>query len=116
MELKLVLVEGGLQPGDKLAAKDATERLDREEERVAGWDPAQMVGSQAPAAAAQWTVLLLPFRFSSCSLLLHAGCFCLNSDCPDETHQFASNRSHDLSLVLACCHQFHISLVQAILS
>jgi hypothetical protein len=30
-----------------------------------------------------WKVLLLPFRFSSCSLLLHAGCFCLNSDCPD---------------------------------
>jgi hypothetical protein len=63
-----------------------------------------------------WKVLLLPFRFSSCSLLLHAVCFCLNSDCPDETHQFASNRSHDLSLVLACCHQFHIALVQAILS
>ena len=47
MELKLGLVEGGLQPGDKLAAKDATECLDREEERVAGSDPAQVVGSEA---------------------------------------------------------------------
>jgi hypothetical protein len=35
IELKLVLVEGGLQSGDELAAKDAAEHLDRQEETVA---------------------------------------------------------------------------------
>ncbi len=47
IELKLVLVEGGLQSGDELAAKDATEHLDREEEPVARRDPACMVESEA---------------------------------------------------------------------
>jgi len=44
--------------------------------------------------------LLLSLRFSSRRLLLHASRFCLDPYCPDETQQFASNRSHDLSLVL----------------
>jgi hypothetical protein len=61
-------------------------------------------------------LLLLPFRFSSCRLLLHASRFCLDPDCPDETHQFASDRSYDLSLLFACSHQLHVTLVQAILS
>ena len=34
VERELVLVEGGLQSGDELAAKDPAEHLDREEERV----------------------------------------------------------------------------------
>src|ERR1035437_8903418 len=51
-----------------------------------------------------WKVFAFVFRFSSCRLLLHASRFCLDPYCPDETHQFASNRSHDLSLVLARSH------------
>jgi hypothetical protein len=47
IELKLVLVEGGLQSGDELAAKDPAEHLDREEEPVARRDPACMVRSEA---------------------------------------------------------------------
>jgi hypothetical protein len=47
MELELVMVKGSLQSVVELATKDATECLDREEESVAGWDPAQVVGSEA---------------------------------------------------------------------
>src|SRR5665213_873892 len=47
VELKLVLVEGGLQSGDELAAKDAAEHLDRQEETVSRRDPACVVGGEA---------------------------------------------------------------------
>jgi hypothetical protein len=51
MELKLVLVEGGLQCCDELAAKDAAEHLDRQEETVARRDPAGVVGSEASGSS-----------------------------------------------------------------
>jgi len=47
IELKLVLVEGGLQSGDELAAKDPAEHLDRQKEAMARWDPAHVIGSEA---------------------------------------------------------------------
>src|SRR5665213_984888 len=47
IELKLVLAEGGLQSGDELAAKDPAEHLDWQEEPVARWDPAHVIGSKA---------------------------------------------------------------------
>ena len=55
------------------------------------------------------------FSFPSCCQLLRAGCFSLDTNGPDEPHQFTSNRCHGLSLVFACCHQLHVALVQAIL-
>ena len=39
MEAQLALTEAALQSGNKLTAKDATEHLDRKEERVAWLDP-----------------------------------------------------------------------------
>ena len=47
VELELVVVEGGLQSGDKLAAKDMAEHLHREEERMTRRDPAHVIGSEA---------------------------------------------------------------------
>jgi len=47
VEGELVLAEGGLQSGDELAAKDAAEHLDREEEPVARRDPAHVIRSEA---------------------------------------------------------------------
>ena len=62
-----------------------------------------------------WKVFVFAFRFPSCCQLLRAGRFRLDTDGPDESHQFACNRGHGLSLVFACCHQLHVALVQAIL-
>src|SRR5665213_397082 len=47
MELELVVAEGRLQSVVKLAAKDAAEHLDRQEETGARRDPACVVGSEA---------------------------------------------------------------------
>jgi hypothetical protein len=47
VERELVLVEGGLQSGDELAAKDPAEHLHRQEETVARRDPTGVVGSEA---------------------------------------------------------------------
>ena len=53
------------------------------------------------------------FQFTSCCQLLRTGCFRLDTDSPDESRQFTSNRSHGFSLVLACCYQLHVAFVQA---
>ena len=48
VERELVVVEGGLQSGDKLAAKDTAEHLHRQEERMTTRrDPAHVIGSEA---------------------------------------------------------------------
>jgi len=47
VELELVLVEGGFQSGDELAAKDPAEHLDRQKERMTRRDPAHVIGSEA---------------------------------------------------------------------
>jgi hypothetical protein len=47
VELELVVVEGVLEAGDDLAAKDATEHLHRQEERMTRRDPAHVIGSEA---------------------------------------------------------------------
>ena len=62
-----------------------------------------------------WKVFVFAFQFPSCCQLLRTGCFRLDTDSPDESHQFTSDRSHGLSLVFACSHQPHVALVQAIL-
>jgi len=43
-EEQLALVESSFQSGDELAAKDATEYAHREEEGIAGMDPAGVIG------------------------------------------------------------------------
>jgi hypothetical protein len=43
-------VEGGLESGDELAAKDSAEHLDRQEEPVARRDPMGVVGSKAASS------------------------------------------------------------------
>jgi len=56
--------------------------------------------------------LLLFFRFSSGRhLLLAGGSFGLNPNGPDEAQQFACDRRHGLSLLLASSHQRHVALV-----
>src|ERR1019366_4685303 len=47
VEREFVLVEGGLQSGDELAAKDPAEHLHRQEETMARRDPTGVVGSEA---------------------------------------------------------------------
>ena len=47
VELKLAFMESRPQSGDELAAKDAAEHLDRQEEAVARRDPMGVVGSEA---------------------------------------------------------------------
>jgi hypothetical protein len=47
VEREPVLVEGALQSGDELAAKDPSEHLDRQKEPVARRDPAHVIGSEA---------------------------------------------------------------------
>ncbi len=58
--------------------------------------------------------LLLLF-LSGCGSLAD-GRLCSGSNSPDESQQFTSNCSNDLSLGLAGRTQFHIALVQAVLS
>jgi hypothetical protein len=55
--------------------------------------------------------LLLFFRFPSCRHLLLAGRFGLEPDGPDKAQQFACDRRHGLSLLLASSHQRHVALV-----
>jgi hypothetical protein len=47
MELELAFAERSLQPCEELAAEDAAEHLDREEEGAARCDPAQVIWSNA---------------------------------------------------------------------
>jgi hypothetical protein len=47
MEIKLALSEVALEGGDKLAAKDAAEHLDRKEEGVAWLDPVGAIKRQS---------------------------------------------------------------------
>ena len=47
IELKLVLVKGGLESGDELATKDPAEHLDWQKEAVTRWDPPHVIGSEA---------------------------------------------------------------------
>jgi len=60
------------------------------------------------------TFLLLAFLWSGRYPLPGYG-FCPGPYGPDEAQQFTSNCSGDLSLVLACCSQSHVSLVQPVL-
>jgi len=46
---------------------------------------------------------------------LAEGSLCSGSYGPDEAPQFTSNCSGDLSLILACCSQSHVTLVQPVL-
>src|SRR5260370_39030965 len=48
MEAKLALLEVAFQDGDKLAAKDAAEHLDGQEEGVAWLDPVGTIERQSP--------------------------------------------------------------------
>ena len=59
--------------------------------------------------------LLLFFRFRHAAICCLQARFSLDPDGPDEAQQFASYRRHDLPLVLACGHQLHVALVQAVL-
>src|SRR4030081_3160326 len=43
------------------------------------------------------------------------GSLCSGSYGPDEAQQFTSNCGGDLSLILACCSQSHVTLVQPML-
>jgi hypothetical protein len=45
-ESELVLLESAFQAGDELAAEDATEYVDRQEEGIAGMDPLLAVGRE----------------------------------------------------------------------
>jgi hypothetical protein len=45
-EDKLVLLKSSLESGDELATKDTTEYAHRQEEGIAGMDPAFTVGSK----------------------------------------------------------------------
>ena len=58
--------------------------------------------------------LLLPFLLSGRDPLAE-GSLCSGSYGPDEAQQFTSNCSGDLSLILACCSQSHVTLVQPVL-
>ena len=62
-----------------------------------------------------WKFLLLFFLFPSCCHLLFAASFGLDPDGPDEAQQFACNRRHGLSAILASSNQRHIALMQAVL-
>src|SRR5580658_7497790 len=42
-------------------------------------------------------------------------CFCLNRDGPQESEQLASERRHDLILMLAASHHRGVALMQALL-
>src|SRR5260370_23906287 len=55
------------------------------------------------------------FAFPSGCYPLPGYCFCPGPYGPDEAQQFTSNCSGDLSLVLACCSQSHVTLVQPVL-
>ena len=58
--------------------------------------------------------LLLPFLLSGRDPLPD-GSLCSGSYGPDEAQQFTSNWGGDLSLILACCSQSHVTLVQPVL-
>jgi hypothetical protein len=58
--------------------------------------------------------LLLPFLSSGRDPLTD-GSLCSGSYGPDEAQQFTNNCSGDLSLILACCSQSHVTLVQPVL-
>jgi hypothetical protein len=58
--------------------------------------------------------LLLPFLLSGRDPLPD-GSLCSGSYGPDEAQQFTSNCGGDLSLILACCSQSHVTLVQPML-
>ena len=47
VELELAFLERGLEASNELAAEDASEHLDREEEGAAGGDPTGVIGSEA---------------------------------------------------------------------
>jgi hypothetical protein len=59
-------------------------------------------------------LLSLLLFFLRCGSLAD-GRLCSDSNSPNESQQFTSNCSNDLSLGLASCAQFHIALVQAVL-
>jgi len=61
-----------------------------------------------------WKVFAFAFVLSGRSSLAD-GRLCFDSNRPDESQQFASNRSNDLSLGFAGRTQPHIPLVQTVL-
>ena len=63
-----------------------------------------------------WKVFAVALSIPSCRHLLFAGRrFGLDPDGPDKAQQFACDRGHGLSLILASSHQRHVALVQAVL-
>ena len=62
VDLELAFLERGLESGDELAAEDASEHLDREEEGATGGDPTGVIGSEAASSddAVDMRVVLQP--------------------------------------------------------